>query len=197
MYVGKYAIHGWYGVYMFHIFIKFHCWYLLYQRVSRSDLKTSTFQGKAPPPPVAKGAGKVAFFGGNAGENMGFCLLSQSFLFGKKTTILEIGWCLFFVVLIFGVIISVKLFPLALVFFFVCVSYVWIASRSPWNQEMNPASKLRGLTDGTSTQSVCTVIGNGLGVYPYYTTDVMKYVSFLGFLGPLCYIHNVYFPRDS
>lgn len=57
----------------------------------RSDITHRQNQGKAPPPPVAKGAGKVAKIGGNAGGNHGFCFLSQSFLCGKKLLYLRLG----------------------------------------------------------------------------------------------------------
>ena len=84
----------------------------------------STFQGKAPPPPVAKGAGKVANLVG-CWRNHGFFFtesrlehhffwdgktsinnINNTSTIWKQTSIVEIGWCLFLVYWL----LSLKLF---------------------------------------------------------------------------------------
>ena len=104
---------------------------LLYQLVSRICTSTCN-QGKAPPPPVAKGAGKVAFLSGGVllEKSMGFLFVITEFCLWEETCH-SWDW-LMFVFLIFDVI-SVNS-----CFFFWCVSYVYELLRSPWNQEMNP-----------------------------------------------------------
>ena len=76
------------------------------------------FQGKAPPPPVAKGAGKVAFFGWECWRIHGFCFVITEFFVWEKN---YYSWdWLMFVFLIFGVIISLKVVSVNSCGFFVC-----------------------------------------------------------------------------